>query len=256
MNIEQRNIPILEMSEQKREKIRQEGREQTFRRYVEKLDLKESDFAPDKEILDVGSGNASFADRVAERGFGCRVVSIDREKFFGQAEIEKYKIKPIPQGGNLKIGNVDFENPELKEKLGLKEEPQFDLILSFSGPPHSIITWDVDFAKIGSQKWQEDSSLLQRKIKNIIGSTFTHLKAGGRAVFWPIYKSEVVDWPLYRGRTLESNGRKDFRLWRKILEEELWQLTEKENGKYIYYFQDTKQEGEHTVQRLVIKRKF
>lgn len=231
--------------EERMAKQRQAERERVFKAYVLNLGLKEEDFMDGKIILDVGAGRfARFADRTRQMNLGCRIVSLDTREF------DDTSSDGIDQKKNLKIGGTDFENLDLKKKFSLKQEPQFDLILSHSSAPYTIANGEEHVFIDEQGVMRENLELLRNKVRATIESTFRHLKPGGRAVFYPVFKSEVVDFGVKNG------GRKNFRAWRKALETALEESVRATEGEYTFYFEDVKTENKHVYQRLVIIRKF
>lgn len=240
----EKKITLRDDSEKRMSEQRQAERERVFMAYVKNLGLKEEDFAADKIILDVGSGrHASFADRTRQINLGCRVVSLDKGEFADTSS------DGIDQGKNLKVGGTDFENLNLKEEFGLKQEPEFDLILSHSSVPYTIANEESHVFIDERGVARENLELLRNKIRATIESTLKHLKPGGRAVFYPVFKSEVVDFGNKNG------GRRDFRAWRKTLETVLKELIRATDDEYVFYFEDVKTENKHSYQRLIIIRK-
>lgn len=230
--------------EERMAKKRQVERERVFKAYFENLGLRGEDFADGKIILDAGAGRfANFADRIRQMNFGCRVISLDTREFADMSS------DGIDQKKNLKIGGTDFESLDLKEKLGLKQEPQFDLILSHSSAPYTIANEEEHVFIDEQGVMRENLELLQNKVRATVESTLKHLKPGGRAVFYPVFKSEVVDFGIKNG------GRKDFRAWRKALETALQESVQATEGEHTFYFEDVKTENKHVYQRLIIIRK-
>ncbi|MFA5128476.1 MAG: hypothetical protein WC445_00765 [Patescibacteria group bacterium] len=243
MNSERKFAQVRD-DEKRMAERRQAERERVFKSYVKNLGLKEEDFAVGKIILDVGAGRfANFADKTRQMNLGCQVVSLDRGEFADTS------FDGIDQKQNLKIGGTDFENLNLKEKLGLKQEPQFDLIVSHSSAPYTIANEEDQVFIDERGVARENLELLRQKVGATVESALRHLKPGGRAVFYPVFKSEVVDFGNKNG------GRRDFRAWRKALETALKELIQAADNDYIFYFEDIKTENKHIYQRLTIIRK-
>jgi hypothetical protein len=225
--------------EQRMAENRRAERKRVFEDYVSHFGLGEAELMSGKNILDVGAGKlAAFADYTRQMNMNCRVVSLDTEKFIDVSS------DGIDQGNNLKIGETDFGSLDLKKKLGLRQEPQFDIILSHRSAPYMI---GRERERIdGRETSRENAELIRNEMAAVIRSTLEHLKKGGRAIFYPINKSEIV----------EGGGRRrDFRAWRKILEETLEMLVREEEG-YVFWLEDTKPERGVAYQRLTIMRKF
>lgn len=214
-------------------------RKRVFEDYVSHFGLREDELMKGKTILDVGAGKlAAFADYTRQMNMNCRVISLDTEKFIDVSS------DGIDQGNNLKIGETDFGSLDLKKKLGLRQEPQFDIILSHRSAPYMI---GSERERIdGRETSRENLELIRNEMAAVIQSALKHLKKRGRAIFYPISKSEVI----------EAGGRRrDFRAWRKILEETLQTFVRQEDG-YVFWFEDTKLERGIAYQRLTIMRKF
>ncbi len=224
--------------------VRRAERERVVDMYIKHLGLRGDDLMGGKKILDVGAGRlASFGDGTRVRKYDCEVVSVDRDDFIDVGEDK------IDQGKNRKIGGVDFENLKLAGKGGFKDEPEFDLILSNSGPPYTVVNTGENVVETKNGEKREDVELLRGKIKGIINSAAKHLKVHGRAVFYPIFQAEVVDFG--------EGGRGDYRNWRKILDEVLMEelSADPERG-YSSHVENVKTERGHAYQRLIIVRKF
>lgn len=218
-------------------------RERTVNMYINHLGLGEEDLTHGKKILDVGAGSlAAFADGTLVRNYNCEVVSIDRGKFI---DVSK---EGINQRKNLKIGGVDFENLKLAGREGFEEEPEFDLILSNSGPPYTIVNFGEHTVKDKQGVEREDLDLLRIKIESVVKSAVDHLKVGGRAVFYPFYQSEIVDFGPGAG------GRKDFRAWRKFLDEALAKINVGEEERKFMSFPDPVPGSRPPCSRLIIRR--
>jgi hypothetical protein len=218
-------------------------RERVVNMYLNHLGLGEEDLMRGKKILDVGAGSlAAFGDGTLVNNYNCEVVSIDRGKFI---DVSK---EGINQRKNLKIGGVDFENLKLAEREGFKEEPEFDLILSSSGPPYTIVNFGEHIVKDKQGVEREDLDLLRTKIESVVKSAADHLKVGGRAVFYPFYQSEIIDFGPSAG------GKKDFRAWRKFLDEALNKLPRDEEGKKFMFFPDLVPDSRPPCSRLIIRR--
>jgi len=229
------------LTKEERDKVRQE----TFDKYWKSLGLSSRDVV-DTDILDVGDGPlAAFGDelqkRAKERGFSCWVVSIDKEPFMD------VRGDGVDYNKNFRISGVSFENLELKRKMEMSEEPQFDTIIAMKSVPIMF----ADRGERPDKKWSEiETNEVRNRIVNFINSTKSHLKIGGRAIFYPIFKGEVF-------MDEETGEKRDFSKWRKILEEELGKLIgHDENGQYKYFFQEVdKPDGIHVYERLIIERK-
>jgi hypothetical protein len=224
-------------------KARQKNRERTFKGYMNCLGLSDKDLEG-KDVLDVGAGSlAAFADQARQRGYSSRVVSLDARDFINVSDDK------INQGGNKKIGNFDFGKDSLKERLGSAQEPEFDLILSCHSTPYTIVNMGEHIISDGPRKGEEDLDLLRKKIRAVIDTTLKYLKVNGRAVFYPVFGSEIIDFG--------EGGKRDFRNWRKILDEELESATKSNLEKgYAFYTQNVSIGRSKKDQRLIIIRKF
>ncbi len=110
------------------------------------------------------------------------------------------------------------------------------------------------YARAGEAVWQkkwsrEQSETVRREIKGAINSAVKHLKRGGRAIFYPIYKSEIL-------LDQETGETRDFSEWRKILEEELAGAKEASGGSFNYFFQEVGKTDKLNIdERLIIEKK-
>ncbi len=223
---------------------RDKARQEIFDKYWKKLGLSSRDIV-DADILDVGAGPlAAFGDELQklakEKGFDCWVVSIDEQPFMD------VKADGVDYNKNFRISGVSFENLELKRKMETSEEPQFNTIVAMNSVP-------VMFAGRSEQsgeKWKKtEANIVRQKIRNFINSTLSHLKIGGRAIFYPILKAEIFQF--------SEGGVADYSEWRQILNEELEKtIGQDDNGPYKYFFQEVdKPDGIHIHERLIIERK-
>lgn len=225
--------------------LRDRARDEVFEKYWEKLGLSARDIV-DAEILDVGAGPlAAFGDalqaRAKESGFNCRVVSISKEQFVD------VRADGVDYDKNFRISGLFFENLELKRKMELSEEPQFNTIVAMDSVPliyarGSDVAWQ--------KKWSgEQIETVSGEIKGAISSAVCHLKRGGRAIFYPIYKGTVL---LNR----DTGETRDFSEWRKILEDELAKAKEESGEAFNYFFQEVDRADKLNINdRLIIEKK-
>lgn len=220
--------------------IRQRERERVYQSYLRSFGLIEEDLAG-TSILDAGAGSlAAFADRTRQLGIPCTVVSIDRGNFIDTE---------IPQGVNKKIGGIAFENMQLKDALGMEEEPQFDLILSRNSMPYALVNdgqdsegrWTISGGKEAAR------AMMREKIKATIESTVAHLKAQGRGIFFPIFEAGRIYFP-------NAGGNRDFSEWRHILDEELERVVARSKKTLTASIENGPKENGHSYQRLILRR--
>lgn len=222
------------------EKNREAERRRVFKAYKKHFGLTDREMARTGAILDVGAGAWDyFGDYIRASKIGCRVISLDAGKFHDTSQ------DGIDQSD--KIGEFDFGRDDLKKRFGMSREPQFDLILSHSSAPYTIANEEqhVYIDEHGVAK--ENLEVLRKKIEAVVESTLRYLKKGGRAMFYPVFRSEVIDFGP------EAGGRRDFRAWRKILDETLQKLVRRDKG-FICHVEDKETEGKIVYQRLTIMR--
>ncbi len=223
---------------------RDRAREEIFDKYWKKLGLSSRDVVG-ADILDIGAGPlAAFGDELQkiakEKGFNCWVVSVDEKPFMD------VRGDRVDYDKNFRISGVSFENLELRRKMEMSEEPQFNTIVSVNSVP-------IMYAKRGEapeKKWTENEiNEVRKKIIGFINSVKIHLKIGGRAIFYPIFKAEIFK--------ADAGEEADYSKWRQILEEELQKaFGHDDRGPCKYFFQEVdKPDGIHIHERLIIERK-
>ncbi len=154
------------------------GQMRTFGNYMKNLALTEAELKG-KSILDVGANSANFGD-VAAR-FGASVVSVDASRPEGWQD--------VLEGESKKLFAVAAENLVLKDRLGLAQESQFDMVLSHYSTPYVLVNDGQD----STGRWKEQKSpeelvryLYDHSFQSL-ENIFLHIKAGGKAVVYPLF---------------------------------------------------------------------
>lgn len=154
------------------------GQLRIFNSYMRNLGLKEDDLKG-KSLLDVGASSGGFGD-VAVR-FGAVVVSVDSSRPEGWQDVVK--------GDSKKLFEVSAEKLVLKDKLGLNQEPQFDMVFSHYSTPYILVNNGQDAAG----RWKEQKPLeelnkyLYDHSFSSLENIFLHLKSGGKAIVYPLF---------------------------------------------------------------------
>lgn len=154
------------------------GQLRIFNNYLRNLGITEEDLK-NKKILDVGGNSGSFGD-VATR-FGAQVVSVD--------SVRPKDWKDVIDGPSKKLFEISAENLNIKDRLGLKEEPEFDFVFSHFSTPYVLVNEGQN--KDGN--WKDDMSsedrfgLLYEKTAQSLHNIFLHLKNGGQAIVYPLF---------------------------------------------------------------------
>lgn len=149
-----------------------------FYNYLRNLGLKESDLQG-KTILDIGGSNGSFGDIAAR--YGAQVTSVDA--------VRPKDWNDVLDGPSKKIYEMPAESLNIKDRLGLEEEPEFDFVLSHFSTPYVLVNEGQD--ELG--RWK-DKIAPEVRYKNLYDKTFAsiqniflHLKAGGQAILYPLF---------------------------------------------------------------------
>ena len=210
------------------------NREVAFEEYLHVLGLS-LDELQHKKILDVGAFRSQFADHLLEIGADTEVISIDSRD-----------IPPsdVSQGKNKKISRIDFMSLNLKDRLQLSEEPQFDLVLAKNSTPMML-----DYQKNGARREllrnmneKEITDFAFTEMSQVIDSAVNHLKVGGTAIFYPIFDAKIVEY---------YDDKRDFRDWRLALDKKLNQLP---TDKYQIEIEKVENDIPPPAQRLKITK--
>lgn len=113
--------------------------EDTFREYMEDLDLTPKDF--DKKILDVGSGSGQFAKWAKEHGVSSEIYSVDRSADSNEHDKSvKGSVESMPY-----------------------KDGAFDLVVSHAAIPQIFV--GLEFKNIREEKIRESISEMLRVVK-------------------------------------------------------------------------------------------
>lgn len=219
------------------------GQLQTFDKYLKNLGLKAEDLK-NKDILDIGGSSGSFGD-IAVR-FGARVVSVDAAR--------PADWQDIVDGDSKKLFALTAEELDIKDRLGLKQEPQFDYVLSHFSTPYVLVNEGQD--KNGL--WRDQMSTNKRhqylyeKISRALQNIFLHLKVGGRAILYPLFLNLDNDEAMAVDFT--HGEKRDVREFNQAVHEALNDLYSSYQDQFVLNMEDVPQKNGGVFTRLVIVR--
>lgn len=232
------------MNESSHEERLEMAKFQIFNNYMVNLGLNKEDLNR-KKILDVGASSGHFGD-VAAR-FGAEVVSVD--------EIRPKDWKDVVEGPSKKLFEISAENLKIKDRLGLKEEPEFDFVFSHFSTPYVL----VNEGQSEDGKWNDGLSsedrfgFLYEKTMQSLNNILLHLKNGGQAIVYPLFlnldnhEAMAVDF---------SHGEKrDVREFNLVVHSVLNDLLTSYKDKFEIRLDEVPEKNGTSLTRLVITRR-
>jgi len=217
---------------------------QIFYNYLRNLGLSENDLKG-KTVLDIGSSSGGFGD-VATR-FGAQVVSVDA--------VRPKDWKDVLGGSSKKIFEMSAEELNIKDRLGLEAEPQFDYVVSHFSTPYVLVNNGQD--ALG--RWKDGLSPEERykrlyeKTSKSIQNIFLHIKAGGRAILYPLFLNLDNDEAMSVDFT--HGEKRDVRELNKVVHEVLADMQSTYQENFVINMEEIPQKAGGNFTRLVINRK-
>ena len=233
------NLDMYESAQQYQSALAAErDRDRIFLAYLDHLGVSREELTG-KTILDGGCGHKpAFAIRARELGIACSVTSVDKGHIHASDEL-KEACRIIP--------DTAFEDLHLKDK--------FDFIFLHDTTPYTLVNENQDEEgkwKITDEHYEEWVEKLIRSIHGVIQNAGEHLAVGGKAIIYPIFPNDIVDFGSGNG------GKKDFRVWRDILDRELIKWIETHQKNFTMKFEPGSGEDEDDPvvrERLIIERR-
>lgn len=219
------------------------GRLQVFNNYLKNLGIKELNLK-DKKILDIGASSGAFGD-VAAR-FGAQVTSVDA------AHPQDWQ--DILVGSSKKMFEMPAEDLNLKDRLNLEVEPQFDYVLSHFSTPYVLVNEGQD----QSGRWKDNSSSEERhkrlydKTSQAMQNIFLHLKIGGQAILYPLFLN--LDDEEAMAVDFTHGEKRDVRELNKVVHEVLNDLQSTYQESFAISMEEVPQKDGKILTRLIINR--
>lgn len=219
------------------------GRLQVFNNYLDNLGIKQSDLNG-KRILDIGASSGAFGD-VATR-FGAQVTSVDAAR--------PQDWQDVLVGSSKKLFEMPAEDLNLKDRLGLEIEPQFDYVLSNFSTPYILVNEGQD----GSGRWKDGLSSEERherlheKISKAMQNIFLHLKVGGQAILYPLFLN--LDDEEAMAVDFTHGEKRDVRELNKVIHEVLNDLQSSYQESFALSMEEVPQKTGENLTRLIISR--
>ena len=219
------------------------GRLQVFNKYLDHLGIKQADLK-DKRILDIGASSGAFGD-VATR-FGAQVISVDA--------VRPQDWQDVLVGESQKLFEMPVEKLNLKDRLGLDAEPQFDYVLSHFSTPYVLVNEGQD--AVG--RWKDNLSSEERhkrlyeKVSKAMQNIFLHLKVGGQAILYPLFLN--LDDEEAMAVDFTHGEKRDVRELNKVVHEVLDDLQTSYQENFALSLEKLPQSGDENLTRLIINR--
>lgn len=219
------------------------GRLQVFNNYLKNLGIKESDLK-DKKILDIGASSGAFGDMAVR--FGAQVTSVDAAHPQGWQD--------ILVGSSKKLFEMPAEDLNLKDRLDLEVEPQFDYVLSNFSTPYVLVNEGQD----QSGRWKDSLSSEERhkrlydKTSKAMQNIFLHLKIGGQAILYPLFLN--LDDEEAMAVDFTHGEKRDVRELNKVVHEVLNDLQSTYQESFAISMEEVLQKDGKNLTRLIINR--
>lgn len=219
------------------------GRLQIFNNYLDNLGIKQSDLKG-KRILDIGASSGAFGD-VATR-FGAQAVSVDA--------VRPQDWQDVLVGSSKKLFEMPVEDLNLKDRLSLEIEPQFDYVLSNFSTPYILVNEGQD----GKGRWKDSLSSEERhhrlyeKTSKAIQNIFLHLKVGGQAILYPLFLN--LDDEDAMAVDFTHGEKRDVRELNKVVHEVLNDLQSTYQESFAISVEEVPQKTGENLTRLIINR--
>lgn len=216
----------------------------TFYNYLKNLNLTEKEING-LNILDVGASLGGFGDVAAK--FGAHVISIDESRPANAGD--------IIEGDSKKLFQLSAEKMNLAERLNLKEEPKFDLVVSHFSTPYVFVNTEQD----RRGKWKSNKTPIEwrlemeTRIYASLENIYKHLKPGGKAILYPLFlnlgleEQSAVDF---------GNGEKrDVREFNRVIHEIINNMYKQFAPEFDLTFEPVPQKDGSDYTRLTIYRR-